>query len=147
MQESLIKPSPHLAIVCKIVISLTSCSSVLLSHCSAGYCRSMEFSQLCVRLFDRSHAHTMKLDDFIQCCVMLKSMTDAFRGRDIQQQGVITISYEQVSPYSCFMNMSAYIRILPVAVHGNGIRQHSVIAAVTATTCDDVCRRVDLFVA
>ncbi|XP_062501429.1 programmed cell death protein 6-like [Corticium candelabrum] len=60
-----------------------------------GYRLSMEFSQLCVRLFDRSHAHTMKLDDFIQCCVMLKSMTDAFRGRDIQQQGVITISYEQ----------------------------------------------------
>jgi Ca2+-binding EF-hand superfamily protein len=60
-----------------------------------GYRLSMEFCHLCVRQFDRSNVNTMKLDDFIQCCVMLKSLTDAFRKRDSQQTGVITISYEQ----------------------------------------------------
>lgn len=38
----------------------------------------------------------MKFDDFIQCCVMLKSLTDAFRKHDHQQSGTVTINYEQV---------------------------------------------------
>lgn len=37
----------------------------------------------------------MKFDDFIQCCVTLKSLTDAFRAHDHNQSGSITINYEQ----------------------------------------------------
>ena len=58
--------------------------------------RSMEFCNLCVRKFNRSDKNTMNFDDFIQCCVMLKSLTDAFRKHDHQRTGVVTINYEQV---------------------------------------------------
>jgi hypothetical protein len=36
----------------------------------------------------------MKLDSFIQCCVMLRLLTDAFRMRDTNQNGVINVNYE-----------------------------------------------------
>ena len=58
--------------------------------------RSIDFCRLCVRVFDRNSVNSMKFDDFIQCCVMLKSMTDAFKKYDNQQRGVIHINYEQV---------------------------------------------------
>lgn len=60
-------------------------------------CRSPQFCALCVRVFDRNNVRTVKFDDFIQCCVMLKTLTDAFRKHDTQQRGVININYEQVS--------------------------------------------------
>lgn len=56
----------------------------------------MDFCRLCVRVFDRNSVNSMKFDDFIQCCVMLKSLTDAFRQHDHQQRGTIHINYEQV---------------------------------------------------
>ena len=60
------------------------------------YFRSPHFTDLCVRKFDRMDTHSMKFDDFIQCCVMLKTLTDAFRKHDTTQNGVIQINYEQV---------------------------------------------------
>lgn len=60
-----------------------------------GYRLSANFCELCVRKFDRASLRTMKFDDFIQCCVMLKSLTDAFRKHDHQQAGQISINYEQ----------------------------------------------------
>ena len=39
----------------------------------------------------------MKFDDFIQCCVMLRSLTEGFKRLDTNQSGTITINYEQVS--------------------------------------------------
>ena len=39
----------------------------------------------------------MKFDDFIQCCVMLKSLTESFKRLDTNRSGVITINYETVS--------------------------------------------------
>ena len=62
--------------------------------------RSPNFCNLCVRKFDRTNVRTMKFDDFIQCCVMLKSLTDAFRKHDHQQSGSVTINYEQVGKES-----------------------------------------------
>ena len=59
-------------------------------------CRSMQFCTLCTRVFDRSDKRTMKFDDFIQCCVMLRSLTESFKRSDTNRTGVITISYEQV---------------------------------------------------
>ena len=67
---------------------------------SFGYRLSPEFCAMCVRVFDRASANTMKLDDFIQCCVMLKTLTDSFRKFDTNQSGVINISYQQ------FMDMA-----------------------------------------
>ena len=67
--------------------------------------RSPSFCQLCVRVFDRQSVHTIKFDDFIQCCVMLKTLTEKFREKDTAQQGSIRIHYEEV--------MFAYF-ILPI---------------------------------
>ena len=60
--------------------------------------RSPQFSQTVIRTFDRKRGgQRINFDDFIQACVMLKSLTDKFRGYDTRQQGMINISYEQVS--------------------------------------------------
>ena len=59
--------------------------------------RSMQFCSLCTRVFDRGDTHTMKFDDFIQCCVMLRSLTEGFTRLDTNRSGVVTINYEQVS--------------------------------------------------
>lgn len=60
-----------------------------------GYRLSPQFCGLCVRVFDRGNVRSMKFDDFIQCCVMLKTLTDSFRKHDTNQSGVININYEQ----------------------------------------------------
>ena len=51
---------------------------------------------MCTRVFDRKDMNTMKFDDFIQCCVMLKSLTESFKKMDTNRSGVITINYETV---------------------------------------------------
>ena len=60
-------------------------------------------------MFDRNNVRTMKFDDFIQCSVMLKTLTDAFRKHDTSQTGVININYEQVRSISLTSTMSRYI--------------------------------------
>jgi len=60
-----------------------------------GYRLSPQFCNLCVRVFDKSSVNTMKFDDFIQCCVMLRTLTDSFRKFDTQQRGTINVNYEQ----------------------------------------------------
>ena len=60
-----------------------------------GYRLSPQFCNLCLRVFDSSNVNSMKFDDFIQCCVMLNTLTDAFRRFDTDQSGIITINYEQ----------------------------------------------------
>ncbi|XP_005097355.1 programmed cell death protein 6 [Aplysia californica] len=61
-----------------------------------GYRLSPQFSQTVVRVFDRRRGgRSINFDDFIQACVMLKSLTDKFRVKDSQQNGSINISYEE----------------------------------------------------
>ncbi|XP_003382536.1 PREDICTED: peflin-like [Amphimedon queenslandica] len=60
-----------------------------------GYRLSRDFCQLCTRVFDRKDVNSMKFDDFIQCCVMLRSLTETFQRVDTDRDGVIDISYEQ----------------------------------------------------
>eukprot|EP00794_Sanderia_malayensis_P009051 gene9051-10018_t len=72
------------------------CSELNQAFSSFGYRLSVDFCRLCVRVFDRTSINSMKFDDFIQCCVMLKSLTDAFKRYDTQQRGLIHINYEQV---------------------------------------------------
>lgn len=65
-----------------------------------GYRLSPQFSQLVVRVFDKKQKQQMgrgsniEFDGFIQACVMLKSLTDAFRAKDTNQTGVVNINYE-----------------------------------------------------
>ncbi|XP_060861003.1 programmed cell death protein 6-like [Metopolophium dirhodum] len=45
--------------------------------------------------FDRIGKGTVLFDDFIQCCIMLNNLTTAFRQFDTDQDGVVTLHYEQ----------------------------------------------------
>ena len=65
-----------------------------------GYRVSPQFVQLVVASFDRAARRTLKFDDFIQACVMLRGLTDAFMARDTNRNGVINVSYED------FMSMA-----------------------------------------
>ncbi|GFS23821.1 programmed cell death protein 6-like [Elysia marginata] len=61
-----------------------------------GYRLSPQFSQLVVRVFDRKRGGvSIEFDDFIQACVMLKTLTDKFRIKDTNQSGNIRIAYEE----------------------------------------------------
>lgn len=61
-----------------------------------GYRLTPQFSQLVVRVFDRRRGGvSIEFDDFIQACVMLKTLTDKFRVKDTNQSGNINISYEE----------------------------------------------------
>ncbi|XP_069124542.1 programmed cell death protein 6-like [Argopecten irradians] len=59
-----------------------------------GYRLSPQFCSIVIRTFDKRGMRTINFDDFIQACVMLKTLTDKFRVKDTQQRGVINISYE-----------------------------------------------------
>lgn len=59
-----------------------------------GFRVSMNFCHIVVSRFDRLAKKSLKFDDFIQTCVMLRTLTDSFRARDTNQNGVITVSYE-----------------------------------------------------
>lgn len=62
---------------------------------SFGYRLSMDFCNLCTRVFDRADKRSMKFDDFIQCCVMLRSLTEGFKKLDTNRSGMVQINYEQ----------------------------------------------------
>jgi len=56
----------------------------------------MNFVNVCMRTYDTHQRGCINFDDFIQCCVLLKSLTDQFRMRDTQQSGMVRIQYEEV---------------------------------------------------
>ncbi|OWF34748.1 Programmed cell death protein 6 [Mizuhopecten yessoensis] len=60
-----------------------------------GYRLSDRFYDILVRKFDRQGRGTVAFDDFIQCCVVLQTLTAAFRQHDTDQDGWIQIGYEQ----------------------------------------------------
>ena len=64
----------------------------------------MNFCLLCTRVFDRNDKNSMKFDDFIQCCVMIKGLTESFQRLDAHRTGVVHINYETVSDFSNFKN-------------------------------------------
>ena len=59
-----------------------------------GYRLSGAFAQLACTRYGREDKSAVKLDDFIQCCVQLKVLTDVFRQRDTNMSGTININYE-----------------------------------------------------
>ncbi|CAG9767044.1 unnamed protein product [Ceutorhynchus assimilis] len=66
---------------------------------SFGYRLSDNLINTMVRKFDRHGNGTILFDDFIQACINLHTLTSAFRKYDTDQDGYITIHYEQ------FLNM------------------------------------------
>ena len=60
-----------------------------------GYRLSPQFAQMVVTRYDPQARRRLTLDNFIQACVLLKSVTDVFRKKDTSMSGVITISYEE----------------------------------------------------
>lgn len=62
---------------------------------SFGYRLSDWLIEMLVRKFDRIGQGTILFDDFIQCSVLLYTLTASFRQYDTDQDGVITIHYEQ----------------------------------------------------
>jgi len=61
---------------------------------SFGYRLSDRFYELLIRKFDRTGRNTVAFDDFIQACVSIQTLTNAFRQYDRFQNGQITIGYE-----------------------------------------------------
>ena len=45
--------------------------------------------------YDPRFRRQLSFDNFIQACVLLKSITDTFRQKDAQMQGVINVGYEE----------------------------------------------------
>ncbi|XP_015510600.1 programmed cell death protein 6 isoform X2 [Neodiprion pinetum] len=60
-----------------------------------GYRLSDHIINTLIRKYDRGGRGTIYFDDFIQCCIVLYTLTSAFRQFDTDQDGVITIHYEQ----------------------------------------------------
>lgn len=61
---------------------------------SMGYNLTPEFHRMIVSRFDARARRSITLDNFIQVCVMVKSLTDMFRQRDTAMTGTIKVSYE-----------------------------------------------------
>ena len=59
-----------------------------------GFRVSQPFCQMVIIRFDRQEKRSLKFDDFIQSCVMLRSLTDAFKVRDRNLDGTIQVNYE-----------------------------------------------------
>ncbi|XP_077278565.1 apoptosis-linked gene-2 isoform X3 [Temnothorax americanus] len=60
-----------------------------------GYRLTDQTIDMLIRKYDRAGRGTIYFDDFIQCCIVLYTLTTAFRRLDTDLDGVITIHYEQ----------------------------------------------------
>ncbi|XGW19973.1 hypothetical protein V3C99_003641 [Haemonchus contortus] len=66
-----------------------------------GYRLSDQFYNILMMKFDRTHTGHVNFDDFIQLCVVLQTLTAAFRDsnlfrdKDMDRDGIITIRYEE----------------------------------------------------
>ena len=114
-----------LADICRRHLSVLS-----LRHCLFyrlfPFIRSPQFSHLVVSMFDCNGFNAINLDHFIHTCVMLNIFTDKFRCRDVHMEGIITISYEDVSLVS-LMKYAYHLLFLDVRMEG-----------VITISCEDV---------
>nr|CAF74916.1 apoptosis-linked gene 2 [Suberites domuncula] len=76
-----------------------------------GYRLSDQFYELLIRKFDRGGKGTVAFDDFIQCCVVIQTLTNSFKGFDTNRNGWISISYEQ------FLTLVFSLKARPIYVH------------------------------
>lgn len=59
-----------------------------------GFRFSQQFIQFLLSINDPQNRKEISVDQFIILCVKVQRFTDVFRQRDTQQQGVITIGFE-----------------------------------------------------
>lgn len=59
-----------------------------------GFRFSQEFIQFLVKKSDPQQQKTISVDQFMVLCVQIQRFTEAFRQRDTQQNGTITIGFE-----------------------------------------------------
>lgn len=76
------------ATVCSLFPMVTSVPLI------SGYRLSDRFYAVLLRKFDRSATGRVAFDDFIQLCVVLQTLTQAFAHHDTDRDGYIQISYE-----------------------------------------------------
>jgi len=62
---------------------------------SFGYRLSDRFYEILIRKFDRSGRGVITFDDFIQCCVVVQTITSTFQQYDKNRSGTIELRYEQ----------------------------------------------------
>ncbi|XP_042208302.1 programmed cell death protein 6-like isoform X2 [Homarus americanus] len=60
-----------------------------------GYRFSEPFYDVLMKRFDRSGKGVVHFDDFIQCCIVLHTLTSEFRQRDQEQKGIATFTFDQ----------------------------------------------------
>jgi len=60
-----------------------------------GYRVSPQFTQTVITRFDPLTKQRLTLDNFIQACVLLKTVTDTFKQKDTAMKGTILVSYEE----------------------------------------------------
>lgn len=68
---------------------------------SFGFRLSDKFYDVLIRKFDRAKRNAITFDDYIRACVVLQSLTAAFRNHDTDLDGVIKISYEDFLTLVC----------------------------------------------
>src|SRR5690349_2951402 len=61
-----------------------------------GYNLSEQIVSLIVTKFDVRGRGDISFDNFVQSCVTVQTLTDAFRRIDVAGTGVVTMTYEQV---------------------------------------------------
>ncbi|KAL8574599.1 hypothetical protein ACOMHN_061599 [Nucella lapillus] len=71
---------------------------------SFGYRLSDKFYNILMKKFDRQKRGTVAFDDFVQCSVVLQTLTNSFRAQDQDQDGWIRLSYED------FLTMAVSVR-------------------------------------
>ncbi|XP_015122454.1 peflin isoform X2 [Diachasma alloeum] len=59
-----------------------------------GYRFSSDFIKYLIQKSDFNHTGSITVDQFIVLCVQIQKFTEAFRARDTQQTGEITIAFE-----------------------------------------------------
>jgi peflin len=60
-----------------------------------GFRFSQQFVQFLISINDPVNRREISVDQFIVLCVKVQRFTDAFRQKDTQQSGVITIGFEE----------------------------------------------------
>ena len=60
-----------------------------------GFRLSDRFYEMLIRKFDRSGTAAIRFDDFIQCCIVVQTLTSSFQQYDTNRNGWIRINYEQ----------------------------------------------------
>lgn len=73
-------------------ISIDEFSAALVAF---GYRLSESFVGFLFRAFDKGKKGSLSFDLFVQACISLKRMTDAFKRYDDDRDGFVTLSFEQ----------------------------------------------------